>query len=203
MTNQDEVDRRATSHDEPDDLHYVVHHAELPRTAFSESIDRSVRRVGSLASWFWVLLMAVICVNVFMKNVLGQGSVQFEEIQWHIYAALFLLGLSYAMTWDDHVRVDLLYENFSEKAKAWVDLVGILIFLLPFIAMLLYFAGPFVMKAFEDGERSSSPAGLSNYWIIKSFLLLGLGLLALTALARLHRCWVMIAGRARPRGEEG
>ena len=87
-------DDRATSHEEPDDLHFLVHHAALPETGFSRAIDGAIKRFGSGISWFWIALMAVICVNVFMKNVLGQGSVQFEEIQWHIYAALFLLGKS-------------------------------------------------------------------------------------------------------------
>ncbi|CTQ47461.1 TRAP transporter small permease subunit [Roseibium aggregatum] len=178
----------ATSSLEPDDLQYVVHHAKLPVTRFSRSVDGAIARMGSLISWFWILLMGVICLNVFMKNILGQGSVKFEEIQWHIYAALFLLGLSYTMVYDDHVRVDLAYETFSLRTKAWVDFVGILVFLIPFLAIVLYFAWPFVAKAYADGERSSSPAGLAHYWIIKSALLAGLGLLLLAALSRLHRC---------------
>lgn len=193
---------RAISHEEPDDLQYVVHHAPLPETGFSRVADAAVKRFGSLISWFWVLLMAVICINVFMKNVLGQGSVQFEEIQWHIYAALFLLGLSYTMAFDDHVRVDLLYENMSNRRKAWVDVLGIVLFLIPFIVMILYFAGPFVMKAIEDGERSSSPAGLSNYWIIKSTLIAGLGLLAVSTLARLHRCAAYLLAGAESANSE-
>ncbi|MFY0309966.1 TRAP transporter small permease subunit [Leisingera sp. D0M16] len=184
--------REATSHDEPDDLQYIVHHADLPETAFSRSTEGAIKKFGEWVSWFWILLIAVVCVNVFMKNVLSQGSVQLEEIQWHIYAALFLLGLSYTMAYDDHVRVDLLYENISTRGKAWVDFLGILLFLVPFILMLLYFTFPFVLKAISDGERSSSPAGLSHYWIIKSSLLIGLVLLLITAFARLHRCIALL-----------
>ena len=177
-----------TSHDEPDDLQYIVHHAALPETEFSRVVDAILKKFGDAVSWFWVLLMVVICVNVFMKNVLSQGSVQLEEIQWHIYAALFLLGLSYAQAFDDHVRVDLLYEGMSLKTKAWVDFLGILLFLIPFIVMLLNFTFPFVIKAFVDAERSNSPAGLSNYWVIKSLLAVGLLLLLVAVLGRLHRC---------------
>ncbi|WP_157961612.1 TRAP transporter small permease subunit [Acuticoccus kandeliae] len=179
---------------EPDDLNYIVHHAALPETGFSRAIDGAIKRFGSFMSWFWVALLAVICVNVFMKNALGQGSVQFEEIQWHIYAALFLIGLSYTMAYDDHVRVDILYENFSLKAKAWVDTLGIIFFLIPFLLLMIYYSWPFVLKAYTDHERSSSPAGLSNYWIIKSVLILGLSLLLLTAIARLHRCVAFLRG---------
>jgi TRAP-type mannitol/chloroaromatic compound transport system permease small subunit len=181
-------------HEEPDDLRFVVHHTALPETGLSRAIDDTIKRFGSAISWVWLALMAVIVVNVFMKNALGQGSVRFEEIQWHIYAALFLLGLSYTMAHDDHVRVDVLHERFGLRAKAWVDLVGIVLFLIPFILVLLLYAVPYVAQAFEDGERSASPAGLSNYWIIKSALPLGFGLLLLTALARVSRCWAALFG---------
>ncbi len=193
-------EERAISHDEPDDLQYIVHHGEFPETGFSRAVDNVTKKLGSAISWFWIALMAVICVNVFMKNALGQGSVRFEEIQWHIYSALFLLGLAYTMAYDDHVRVDLLYERYSLRTKAWIEIIGTLVFLLPFLAVLLYFAWPFVVKAFVDGERSSSPAGLSHYWIIKSTLVIGFGLLSLSALSRLHRC---IACLTRPDDQAG
>lgn len=160
----------------------------LPETGLSRKVDRSIQKIGSWVSWLWVVLMLVICLNVFMKNVLGQGSVRFEEIQWHIYSLVFLLGLSYTLTYDDHVRVDLLYDTFSARRKAQVELLGIVVFLLPFLTILLYYTVPFVVQAVMDGERSSSPAGLSHYWIIKSALIVGLVLLIAAALARLHRC---------------
>lgn len=201
MSIQDEDYDRAISHEEPDDLHFLVHHAALPETGFSRAVDGAIMRFGSWISWFWIALMAVICINVFMKNVLGQGSVQFEEIQWHIYAALFLLGLSYTMAYDDHVRVDIFYEQFGLRAKAWIETIGIVIFLIPFILVVLYYAWPFVVKAYVDQERSSSPAGLSHYWIIKSALLFGFGLLLLTALSRLSRCIALLAGAPPGTGE--
>lgn len=201
--NQEDQNGNPHPGDQIDDLHLLEHHAALPETGFSRSVDRLVRLVGEWSSWIWVVLMLVICVNVFMKNVLGRGSVQLEEIQWHIYAALFLLGLGYTLIHDDHVRVDLVYENMSLRTKAWVDLVGILLFLVPFLLVLLWFAWPFVLKAVEDGERSSSPAGLSNYWIIKSFILTGLGLLLLAALGRVHRCiaYLFLGAGPQPKAE--
>lgn len=186
---------QATSAAEPDDLQYVVHHADLPETRFSQTVETALKKVGSWTSWAWVALMLVICVNVFMKNALGQGSVRFEEIQWHIYSALFLLGLSYAAAHDDHVRVDVLHERFSLTAKAWIDILGVALLLAPFLFVLAYFAVPFVWKAIEDGERSASPAGLAYYWIIKSMLPLGVALLALAAAARVSRCVAHLTGR--------
>lgn len=196
MTITDMTVREPTlPHDEPDDLIHVIHHADLPESPTTRAIDGAIGRLGSWMSWGWLALIGVICLNVFMKNVLGQGSVRFEEVQWHIYAALFLFGLSHTMVHDDHVRVDVLHEGFGTRTKAWVDLIGIALFLIPFIVVLLWFAGPFVAKAFADGERSASPAGLSHYWIIKSALPAGLVLLLAAAVSRAIRC-VMAIRRA-------
>lgn len=181
------AEARAVSHAEPDDLQYLMHHATLPDTRFSRVVDGALRALGRAMSWMWLALMLVIVLNVTMKNVFGDGRVEFEEIQWHIYSALFMLGLSVTLVNDEHVRVDLLYEHFSLRTKAWIEFFGIVGLLLPFAAMLFWYAVPFVVDAFETAERSASPAGLSHRWVIKSALLAGVGLLALAALARLHR----------------
>ena len=189
MTNSEfeAAEARAVSRTEPDDLQYLICHADLPETGFSRTVDRALNAMGSAMSWGWVGLMAIIVLNVAMKNLFGDGRVEFEEIQWHLYSALFMLGLSVTLVADAHVRVDLLYERFSLRTKAWIDLLGIVFLLLPFVTMLVWYAVPFVTDSFATAERSSSPAGLPYRWIIKSALLLGVGLLALAALSRLHR----------------
>jgi len=181
------AEARAVSHAHPDDLHYLIHHADLPETGFSRLIDGALARLGRSISWAWIALMAVIVINVVMKNLFGEGRVEFEEIQWHIYAALFMLGLSVTLVTDDHVRVDLLYGGFTLRTKAWIDLLGIVCLLMPFVIMLLWYGVPFVADAIATGERSSSPAGLPLRWIIKSALVLGIGLLGLAACSRLTR----------------
>jgi len=183
---------RALSPSEPDDLLHLIHHAELPETGFSRAVDGAIRWIGSTVSWLWVALMAVIVLNVFMKNALGEGRIEFEEIQWHIYSAVFMLGLSYTLTVDDHVRVDLFYERFSLRTKAWVDFWGILLLLVPFIGLIIWYGIPFVTDSFATNERSSSPAGLPYRWLIKSALVLGCGLLLLAAVSRLHRAIALL-----------
>ncbi|MEE8245252.1 MAG: TRAP transporter small permease subunit, partial [Pseudomonadales bacterium] len=81
------------------------------------------------------MLLVVIVFNVVMRYAFDQGRIEFEEIQWHIYATGFLLGLSYAYQADAHIRVDVLHEQFSPDLKAWIELYGILLFLMPFIAI--------------------------------------------------------------------
>jgi TRAP-type mannitol/chloroaromatic compound transport system permease small subunit len=180
-------------------LKQVIHHAELPRTALSNALDAFIRRIGEVVSWVWVLLVAVIMLNVTMRYVLGEGRIEFEEIQWHLYSVGFLIGLSYCLEADDHIRVDLLHERFSLRAKAWFELFGILFFLSPFIAVVTIFTAPFVEYSFEVGEISEAPGGLPLRWLIKSVLLVGFVLLTVATLSRLSRVTACLFAFPRPR----
>lgn len=167
----------------------LPHHVEpeLPHTFLSTWINRILVGFANKLSWLWVLLILVILVNVFMKNVMGQGRVEFEEIQWHIFSLVFMLGLASVMATDDHVRIDLFHESFSLKTKAWVDLLGTLLLFIPFIALIGWFSIPFVIDSYANMETSNAPAGLPYRWAIKSVLMIAMGMLLLAALAHLSR----------------
>ena len=162
---------------------------ELPDTPFSRLVDPILNRIGNAVSWVWVVLLVVIVCNVVLRYALSQGRIEFEEIQWHLYSVGFMLGLSYALQHDAHVRVDVLYERFQPTTRAWIDLYGIVLFLLPFIALMLIWGVPFVADSFATGEISSSPGGLGYRWAIKSVLVLGFALLGVAAFSRLTRLW--------------
>ena len=162
---------------------------ELPDTPFSRLVDPILIRIGNAVSWIWVVLLVVIVCNVVLRYALSQGRIEFEEIQWHLYSVGFMLGLSYALQHDAHVRVDVLYERFKPTTQAWIDLYGIVLFLLPFIALMLIWGVPFVSDSFATGEISSSPGGLPYRWAIKSVLVLGFALLGVAAFSRLTRLW--------------
>ncbi len=181
-----------------DRLHELIHHAELPHTALSSVLDRFVRRLGSLISWIWLALVAIIVLNVTMRYVLGEGRIEFEEIQWHIYAFGFLLGLAYCFESDDHVRVDVVYERFGLGTKAWVEFFGILIFLLPFVILVIWFTLPFVTYSISINEVSESPGGLPARWAIKSVLLIGFVLLLVATVSRLTRVTAYLFGAPAP-----
>ena len=161
----------------------------LPTTAFSRVIDGFINRTGRAISWIWVALLIVIVLNVTLRYVFGQGRVEFEEIQWHLYSVGFLIGLSYAYTGDNHIRVDVLHERLSPRRKAWVELYGIVLLLLPFLLLILVFSVPFVVESFQFSEISQAPGGLPFRWLIKAMLPLGFVLLLLSAIARLTRVW--------------
>jgi TRAP-type mannitol/chloroaromatic compound transport system permease small subunit len=176
------------------DLDQFVHHTELPSTPFSQRIDAFIRGIGAATSWVWVALVAVITVNVVMRYVFGQGRIEFEELQWHLYAVGFLIGLSYCYEADDHVRIDVLYEGFSPRRKAWIEFIGILFFLLPFLAVILIYAVPFIAYSFSIHEVSEAPGGLPFRWAIKSFLFIGVALLLLSTVARFVRVTARLFG---------
>jgi len=142
-----------------------------------------------MVSWAWAILLLVIVTNVAMRYLFGEGRVEFEELQWHIYSVGFLAGLGYAVKHDAHIRVDVLYENLHPRRKAWIELYGILLFLLPFIALVLIYSVPFVISSYELSEVSPSPGGLPLRWLIKACLPLGFLILLLAVVSRLIRVW--------------
>jgi TRAP-type mannitol/chloroaromatic compound transport system permease small subunit len=165
---------------------------ELPDTAFSLRIDALLRRVGEALSWLWVVLLVVIVANVLLRYVFGEGRIEFEEIQWHLYSVGFLLGLGYTLESDAHVRVDVLHERLAPRLQAWIELYGIVLLLLPFCAIILIYAVPFVAFSYATSEVSASPGGLPLRWLIKAVLPVGFGLLALAAISRLTRVWALL-----------
>lgn len=180
------------------DLDQFLHHTELPETGFSRAVDPYIRNVGKVSSWLWPLLVLVITVNVLLRYVIGKGLIEFEELQWHFYAAGFLLALAWCLEADDHVRIDVLHEHFSFRAQCWIELVGILVALLPFLFLVAWYAVPFVHYSFTIHEISEAPGGLPYRWAIKAFLLIAFALLLVAALSRLTRVYAALFTRRAP-----
>ncbi|ATJ81263.1 TRAP transporter small permease subunit [Halomonas beimenensis] len=176
----------------------VHHHTELPQTRLSRALDRALALIGKAASWFWLLVVAVIIWAVVGRYAFGQGSVTLEEWQWHIAGAAWLLGLAYTLTTDDHVRVDVLHERLSLRTQGWIELFGILLLLLPFLGISLYEMVPYAWSSYLQGETSQAPAGLSHRWILKATVALSFALLILAALSRLLRVTALLFGFPKP-----
>ncbi|MDX1654042.1 MAG: TRAP transporter small permease subunit [Candidatus Competibacteraceae bacterium] len=183
-------------------LDKFVHHTELPQTRISAGVDRVINVIGEVIAWVWMILMLVIVLNVTLRYAFGQGLIVFEEIQWHIYSVGFLIALSHCLVHDDHVRVDVLHDRMGLKAQTWIELIGLLVFLLPFAWLVAYYAIPFVVNSFEMAEVSDAPGGLPYRWIIKAVLPIGFALLWIAALSRLLRCTAMLFGFPRPIGNQ-
>ena len=171
----------------------------LPTTMISRFLDAILDRIGHIASWIWFALVGVIIFQVILRYAFNQGSIMLEEVQWHMYAVGFMIGLSYAIVHDRHVRIDIVYERFPPLAKAWVDFIGIAVLLLPFLIFVFYSAFPFVESSYESNEVSIAPDGLPYRWAIKSFIIIGFGMMILAAFSRWTRAFGYIIGwRAAP-----
>lgn len=174
----------------------------LPRNRLSNAIDRVIVRAGDAASWLWPILIAVVVMTVFGRYVLGRGSVMFEELQWHLYAVGFLIGLSYCADIDRHVRVDVLAERWGPRTRAWVELFGLAFFMFPFVLVIAIESVPYVKSAWDFGEVSTAPGGLPYRWVLKVFMVVGMGLLALAAFSRMTRCTTQLFGFPRALEED-
>jgi TRAP-type mannitol/chloroaromatic compound transport system permease small subunit len=166
---------------------------KLPETRSSRLIDPLLARIGDGISWLWLVLLVIICGNVALRYLFSEGRVEFEELQWHLYSVGFLLGLSYAFQADAHIRIDVLSTRLSPRTRAWLELYGLLLGLLPFILLILVYGVPFVLQSFALSEASQAPGGLPARWAIKSVLPLGFTLLLLAAWSRLTRVWCLLA----------
>lgn len=166
----------------------------LPHTWLSRRIDPFIAAIGRGISWIWLLLLAAVVVNVFMRYALGEGRIEMEELQWHLYAIGFLMGLSWAVQTDSHIRVDVLHQQWPARRKAWIELYGLLFCLLPFILLVLIYSWPFVVTSYQINEISAAPGGLPYRWLMKAMLPVGFLLLLLATVSRLSRTWRFLFG---------
>ncbi|MGB6101122.1 MAG: TRAP transporter small permease subunit [Comamonas sp.] len=168
----------------------------LPVTGFSRAVDRLIGWIGEFASVLWTVLVAVIVLQVLLRYVFGLGSIMLEETQWHLYAVGFMLGLSFTEVRERNVRIDVLAERFSYRARLRIELLGIVFLLLSFTALAIWYSVPFVLTSWQLNEVSAAPGGLPYRWALKSFLVSAFILLALAGLGRLTRVWVALRTRA-------
>lgn len=157
-------------------------------------IDTFIEWTGKTTSWLVLVLILLICYDVAMRYLFQQGSVALQELEWHLFALIFLLGAAYTLKHDEHVRVDILYQSrfMSDKKRAWVNILGTLFLLLPFCILILISSWPFVENSFYYNEGSPDPGGLPYRFLLKSSLLIAFSLLMLQALADMFRNILML-----------
>ncbi|MDO6564306.1 TRAP transporter small permease subunit [Amphritea sp. 1_MG-2023] len=141
--------------------------------------------LGKVSALLFVVMLFNVFIDVVMRYLFNDVSIGMQEMEWHLYAAVFLLGVPYTLKTGGHVRVDLIYERLTSKTKALIDILGILFLLFPFCALVGWYGVGFAQEAFELGETSGDPGGLPYRWIIKavipfaffSIMISGLGML--------------------------
>jgi len=152
-------------------------------------IDSFTEWSGRSVAWLVLAMVLLICYDVAMRYLLQQGSVALQELEWHLFALIFLLGSAYTLKHDEHVRVDIIYQSrkLSDKHRALINIIGILLFLLPFCILILISAWPFVENAYFYNEGSPDPGGLPYRYLLKASILIAFSMLILQGLAELLR----------------
>ncbi|MEQ8287086.1 TRAP transporter small permease subunit [Thalassospira sp.] len=162
----------------------------------SDGIDNVVTRVGKMASLLAIPLMFVIIYDVIQRKFGGQGSIKLQELEWHLHTGLFMLCFGYAYVRDSHVRIELIRDQLRPRTRAIIEMIGGLLCVLPFCALVIYFGFDFVIRSYDNHEVSAATTGLTHRWIIKSTIPIGFGLLAMAGLSIFLKCYVFVFGPA-------
>ncbi len=159
----------------------------------SRLIDAANQRLSVIADWLVLLSCLVSAGNAFSRYAFSISSNAWLEIQWYMFGALVMLGTSYTLKRNEHVRVDMVYSNLSTRGQIWVDIFGAILFLLPATLILCYLSWPVFHNSWVENEMSGNAGGLIR-WPIKIFLPLGFGLLSLQGISELIKRIAMLTG---------
>jgi TRAP-type mannitol/chloroaromatic compound transport system permease small subunit len=186
-----------------------------PALRVSEVLRRSVDLIGRWGSWLVIPLVVITCIDVIGRKLVwhtadgGVAGLQIwltthvsrifestlmQELEWHFHTALFALVLGYGYIHNTHVRVDLIRENLSFRKKAWIELLGLTLLMIPFTLTLIWFAIDYAYSSYLLGEVSASTVGLSHRWIIKTILVIGLIAAAIAGIAILLQVILVLWG---------
>ena len=147
---------------------------KLARLARSQWLERLTvgytRWLERLTVGLLLLTIVNVFVDVFLRYLFNNSSIALQEMEWHLFSSMFLLGIAYTLQCDAHVRVDILYTKFSAKKQALINLVGCAIFIMPISLLITYYGVDFAYQSFLLNEQSGDPGGLSYRFIIKSII---------------------------------
>ena len=153
----------------------------------SAIFDQINEQIGRRVAWLNLVLILLVCLDVFARYLLNKTSPWVTELEWHLFSLIFLLSAGYSWKHDRHVRVDLFYVRFPVKDKAMVNALGTLFFLLPWSLLMLVVSWRYAMTSFRIRETSPDPGGLPAFYPIKFAICLGMALLAMQAISQLIR----------------
>lgn len=158
-------------------------------------IDTITKKIGYLTAILAIFLALLVGYDALMRYLFSAGSIALQEIEWHIFDIVFLLGLSYALKHDKHVRVDIFFVNYSKQTKAIVEILSMLFLLIPFSLFFLQGSFDMALQSFVQNEISSDPGGLKYRFIIKGILFLAFILLVLQAISEVIKSYARVENK--------
>ena len=152
--------------------------------SLSRLIDAISLGLGKLIMWLILAATTISAVNAVLRKAFNVGSNSALEIQWYLFAGVFMLGVGYVMLKNDHVRIDFISNRFSKRTNAIIDAVGIVVFTIPLAVIMIDLAWPYFMRTYESGEMSQNAGGLIR-WPAVILIPIGFGVLLLQAISEL------------------
>lgn len=162
--------------------------------ALSRGIDWLNERVGRIALWLILASVVISAANAVIRKAFDYSSNAWLEIQWYLFAAVFLLAAGYTFLHNEHVRIDVITGRFSARVRNWIDVFGIVFFLLPFVLVTVKLSLPVVINAIQSGEMSSNAGGLIR-WPVYILVPIGFCLLGLQGLSELIKRLAFLLGK--------
>lgn len=164
---------------------------------FSNLIDACNDKIGKMVGWLCTIMVLVVFYDTVMRYAFNKGNVGLQELEWHLFSIIFLIGAAYTLKEGGHVRVDILFIRFNERTKAWVDFLGSIIFLIPFCIMVIYSTQKFVGNSWAVREISPDPGGLPARYLLKAMIPTGFVLLMFQGLSEMIKNFFVIVGYKR------
>lgn len=162
--------------------------------SISRAIDLLNEKVANVVAYALLAAVAICTVNALVRYIFNASSNAWLEIQWYLFAAMFMLAASNTLKRDEHVRIDVIAGRFSKRTQVWIDLFGFVFFLMPISLMILYFGVPFALGSIESGEMSSNAGGLI-VWPAKLLVPAGFALMVLQGVSEIIKRIAFLAGK--------
>jgi TRAP-type mannitol/chloroaromatic compound transport system permease small subunit len=160
---------------------------------FADRVDRAIAAIGRTAAWCCLYVVIVEFVVVLLRYALGVGSIKLQESVLYAHAGLFMLAAAWTLQVDGHVRVDIFYAQATPRAKALIDLIGAVVFLLPFAAVLVLLSVPYVERSWAIFEHSREASGLPFVYLLKTLITLFALLIGLQGVVQAIRAALVLS----------
>ena len=168
-----------------------------PLLLFADAVDALSEQIGQALKWLVLVASLISAGNALVRYTVNYSSNAWLEIQWYLFAAMFLLAAGYGLKHEEHVRVDVFFSQMSPRRQAWVDVFGGLVFLLPMTILIVWTSIPIVAASIRIGEYSSDAGGLLR-WPVKIMVPIGFGLLGLQGIAEIVKKLAVARGLREP-----
>jgi len=162
--------------------------------ALSRAIDALTERVGRLVYWLVLIVVLISAANATVRKIFDYSSNAYLEIQWYLFSVIFLFGAGYTLLRNDHVRIDIIQGRLSPRAQNWIDVVGIVLFLMPMSLIIMWLSWPLFLDSLARHEVSTNAGGLT-IWPARLMVPIGFALLIVQGVSELIKRIAFLAGR--------